>query len=80
VTTPWSSGEKQLSFCYDLAHLWHKLFNKPIVFARWVVRRDASPAVKKTLLAWPVKAEETTTNSSEIGRNEAFRLGISGMK
>jgi cyclic dehypoxanthinyl futalosine synthase len=37
---------------YDLATLWHARFQKPLVFCRWVVRREAPVAQKAALLNW----------------------------
>jgi len=39
-------GKHEYPFCYDLASLWHARFGKSMVFCRWVVRRDASPAAR----------------------------------
>lgn len=36
-------------FCTDLGEAWFKKTHKPFVFARWVVRRSASPADKRKL-------------------------------
>lgn len=37
---------------YDLVTLWHNAFDLPFVFARWVVRKDADPSIKKSLIGW----------------------------
>ncbi len=36
----------------DLVTEWYRRHHKPLVFARWVVRRDASPDLKGRLLGW----------------------------
>jgi chorismate dehydratase len=39
-------------FVADLAELWHTLQKRSFVFARWVVRRDAPPALVRALDHW----------------------------
>ncbi len=39
-------------YVIDLAERWHRLQGLPMVFARWVIRRDAAPALRARLLAW----------------------------
>ncbi len=68
-------------FCYDLATLWHESTGKPMVFCRWVVRRDAPPEVKARLLAWlgQLDARDDALVEQSAG-NEARRLGIPRQK
>lgn len=49
-----TSGPPKIDLPYatDLATLWRKYFNMPFVFARWVVRRDTDPSIKRILLDW----------------------------
>jgi chorismate dehydratase len=44
----------------DLAEKWFDIYGLPFVFARWVVRKDASAAVKNSLARWleEFKADE----------------------
>jgi cyclic dehypoxanthinyl futalosine synthase len=64
-------------FCYDLATLWHERTGKPMVFCRWVMRRDAPPEMKTRLLAWlaQLDARDDALVDQSAG-NEARRLGI----
>ena len=39
-------------FVTDLSRLWFDWHGLPFVFARWVVRRDASDAVKRSIARW----------------------------
>jgi chorismate dehydratase len=43
--------EPPFEICTDLGELWYKKTHLPFVFARWVVRRSASPADKRRLEA-----------------------------
>ncbi len=64
-------------YCYDLANLWHKLFNKPMVFARWVVRKDAPSEAKATLLTWLSRLDkQDAALIVKSAKLEALRLGI----
>lgn len=64
-------------YCYDLVDLWHKFFGRPMVFARWVVRRDAPPSVKRCLRAWLSKLEaRDAALIRESAKIEAHRLGV----
>ncbi len=49
----------------DLSRKWFALKGLPFVFARWVVRRDAPPAVRAALLAW---LEEFAARQDELVR------------
>ena len=64
-------------FCYDLVTLWHARFGTPMVFCRWVVRKDAPAAVKAQLLAW--LGELDTRDAALVEQSattEARRLGL----
>ncbi len=68
-------------FCYDLATLWYDRFQKPMVFCRWVVRRDASSEVKARLLAWLGELDRRDNELVEQSAlNEARRLGVAREK
>ena len=70
-------GNNPYPFRYDLVTLWHELTGKPMVFCRWVVRRDAAPEVKARLLAW--LGELDTRDAALVEQSatlEARRLGI----
>lgn len=41
-----------LSFVTDMATMWNKVSSLSFVFARWVVRRDADPKIKRVLINW----------------------------
>lgn len=41
----------------DLAALWHRHFELPFVFARWVVRKDAPVEIQSALQRWLVRFE-----------------------
>ncbi|MEI6211627.1 MAG: CofH family radical SAM protein [bacterium] len=72
-----AAGKSAYPFCYDLASLWYQRFGKPMVFCRWVVRRDAPPAIKARLLAW--LGELDTKDAALVEQsaaNEAWRLGL----
>ena len=46
------SPRDSLPHVIDLAERWYATTGLPMVFARWVIRRDASPAWRRRLLAW----------------------------
>jgi predicted solute-binding protein len=45
-------GGAQPLFITDLSRKWFEIHRLPFVFARWVVRKDASEAIKSTLSDW----------------------------
>ena len=72
-----AAGKSAYPFCYDLASLWRARFGKPMVFCRWVVRRDATPQIITKLLAW--LGELDTKDDAlveQAAANEAWRLGL----
>lgn len=46
-----AGGAKSL-FITDLSRRWFELHRLPFVFARWVVRKDASESIKSTISDW----------------------------
>lgn len=62
----------------DLAEVWRGLFEKPFVFARWVVRKDAPQDFKDTLLKWLTPMQEREDDLIlATSRAEAERLDVS---
>jgi cyclic dehypoxanthinyl futalosine synthase len=66
------------AYDYDLATLWYERFHQPMVFCRWVVRRDAPAAAKAALRAW-LGALDTRDDLlvEQSAGVEARRLGMS---
>lgn len=62
----------------DLAVLWRRYYRLPFVFARWVVRKDASRKVRKSLYNW---LEQFKVREKELVAAAAYpsarRLGMS---
>lgn len=72
-----AAGMSAYPFRYDLGSLWFERFKKPMVFCRWVVRRDAPADVKARLLAWLGALDQSDDALVEqSAANEARRLGI----
>lgn len=55
-------AEDNHMYITDLSQMWYARKGRPFVFARWVVKRDASVAVKATLARWleTFKEEESS--------------------
>ncbi len=47
-----TAGGAQLLFVTDLSRKWFDIHRLPFVFARWVVRKDASEPIKSSISAW----------------------------
>jgi len=61
----------------DLAERWHRLQGLPMVFARWVIRRDATPALRERLLAWlAAYARAEATHLERAAATDAARAGL----
>ena len=61
----------------DLAERWHHLQGLPMVFARWVIRRDATPALRERLLAWlAAYARTESTLLDRAAATDAARAGL----
>lgn len=64
-------------YCYDLSSLWHEVHGKPMVFARWVVRKDAPAEIRAKLLAWLGRLDaEDAALVEKSAPVEAKRLGL----
>jgi chorismate dehydratase len=46
------AGDAQPPFITDLSRRWYDIHRLPFVFARWVVRKDASEMIKSTIFEW----------------------------
>ncbi len=65
-------------FVTDLATEWHKAKQLPVVFARWVIRKDAPREVRESLLHWLGSLRKNDDRMvEESAPAEASRLGIS---
>ena len=53
--------DDQYGVVTDLSQMWLTLNGLPFVFARWVVKKDASSAVKKVLAGWLETFKEKET-------------------
>lgn len=70
-------GNPTYPFRYDLATLWHARFGQPMVFCRWVVRRDAPTAMKARLQDWLGELDaKDDALVEQSAANEAHRLGL----
>ena len=47
-----TAGDAQPIFISDLSQKWFDIHRLPFVFARWVVRKDASEAIKSAMFEW----------------------------
>jgi chorismate dehydratase len=47
-----AAGGRKSLFMTDLSRQWFDIHRLPFVFARWVVRRDASETIKSAISAW----------------------------
>jgi len=47
-----ATGGKQPLFITDLSQKWFDIHRLPFVFARWVVRKDASESIKSAISEW----------------------------
>jgi chorismate dehydratase len=46
------AGDDQSLFITDLSRRWFDIYRLPFVFARWVVRKDASDVIKSAISDW----------------------------
>jgi chorismate dehydratase len=61
----------------DLAEAWRADTGLPFVFARWVIRRDASPALRAALEGWLAAfAMERRRLDCRVAEREAARYGL----
>ncbi len=75
------AGKADYPYCYDLAELWYRLFSKPMVFARWVVRKDAPSSVKKSLTTWLSQLNKSDASLIvKSAKLEARRLGVTNQE
>lgn len=64
-------------YVVDLAERWQALTSLPMVFARWVVRRDAPGALRASLLAWlAAYARAEPTLLARAARLDGARAGL----
>lgn len=70
--------ENRDPYIIDLVVEWERVHGTPFVFARWVVRKDASEKTKKNLLSWlsGIKGNEDRF-IDEVAPKEAVRVGLS---
>jgi chorismate dehydratase len=70
-------AEDEFSHITDLAQKWFDIHGLSFVFARWVVRKDATGAVKKALARWleEFKADETVLAARAVAPS-ARALGV----
>lgn len=68
-------------YVIDLVSLWHNRHSLPFVFARWVVGKNISAELKKTLISWlqPIESMDDQLVSDSADR-EAIRLGLTTSK
>ena len=65
-------------FVFDLAEIWARRTRLPFVFARWVIRKDAPPELRASMIEWLDKLREQ--DAELVGKSapaEAARLSLS---